>query len=116
MALSPEELAQVVAALRAADVTVPADPADAPVHPAVENVTPVQSLLGQLRLDPTNDTMAKVENWLVESGYEQAPPTSGPAAVPTVTTYSGGSDDSFTGRPSRPGSTADDVIANLLRK
>lgn len=84
MSLTPEEIADIVAALQAGGIKVEAEPAEQPVHPALAQKTPVESLLDQLRIDPTPDTVTKVDNWLVESGFKTAPvpPSSGGVTVP----------------------------------
>ena len=73
MALSKEDLDQIVSALAASGAVVQPPPPEPAVHPAAAQVTPVESLLGMLRLQPAPDTLATVNQWLVDQGYEQPP-------------------------------------------
>jgi hypothetical protein len=82
MALSDEELTKLAEQLHAMGYKAPEAPAVAPEHPAAVEVTPVESLLDQLRLQPTPATVAVVGGWLVEHGYEEAPLVPEPDAEP----------------------------------
>jgi hypothetical protein len=84
MALSKEDLDLIVATLKESGVTVPAPPPPPSVHPAAAMATPVENLLDRLRLQPGPDAIAAVDAWLVEQGYEEAPPEPQPDAQPLV--------------------------------
>lgn len=75
MALSKEELDQIVAGV-AAQLTaggVTAQVAPAPAPDIFESMpTPVETLLDQLRLNPGPNEINTVESWLVDQGYEEA--------------------------------------------
>lgn len=72
--LSDNDLDRLAARLFAAGFAPPAAPDAVSVHPAAAEVTPVESLLDSLRIVATPDALAKVNDWLVAQGYEEAPP------------------------------------------
>ena len=96
MALTDAEVAQIVTALQSAGIEAPPAPGEQPVHPALAEVTPEQSLLASFRIEATPDALATLDAWLVGQGYVNK---GTPAGEPS----------GFKENPQ-----ADDVIANLL--
>lgn len=75
LTLSAEDIQAIAQAVVASGAVVSPPPPPQEVHPAEPEKTPVDRLLEQLRIDPGPNSIATVETWLVDEGYEEKPAT-----------------------------------------